>query len=156
MNISLKNKIQYSNTHLKAYVTAPRVTSINASSAATVIVKDPLKHTAVLSFQSSSSGEIDVDVDAPEVVTRASSGSLITIRGKTLLHSSSASSGADIKAGQLLSEKAVVSASSGAEISLHASVNINANASSGAAVTYRGAANVQKNVSSGGSVEKKD
>ena len=154
--IGLKGNVSLSNVHLKAYITAPQIDGIKASSGAHVTVTDILKNAGKLSFDASSAGGITANLDAPEVDADASSGATIKLTGKTRSFEATASSGSNIKAGELLSENTKANSSSGSTCTVHASVSLDANASSGASVHYYGAANVQKTVSSGGSVDKKD
>jgi len=91
-------------------------------------------------------------VNAPAIEAEASSGGSILLKGKTKSIDLQASSGAHLNADELLAENAKVQASSGSEINLHASVNLNAKASSGASVKYRGNATVSQQASSGGSI----
>ncbi|MEO7307979.1 MAG: head GIN domain-containing protein [Ferruginibacter sp.] len=146
----------YSDVHMKVYITTPSLKKINASSSADVMVEQPLVSTDKLVFKASSGSEIKTEVDAPEVSADASSGATISLHGKTRSYYAESSSGADIKSWDLLSENTTVSVSSGASAKVHASIKLNATASSGASISYHGAANVVKSVSSGASVEKRD
>jgi len=156
LRIRTEDMHNFSNTHMKVYITVPALSVIKASASADVRVIDLLTSNEKLSFQSSNSGSIDAEVDAPEIETDASSGGSVTIRGKTKNHEADASSGADIKTWDLLSEQTNVSVSSGANAKVHASIGLKVTASSGAVVTYHGAAAVTNNVSSGASVQKKE
>ena len=156
LRIGVKNHVSLSNAHLKAYITAPQIDGIKASSGADVLVKDLLKNTGKLSFNASSAGTITAEIDAPEAEADASSGATVKLSGKTRDFNATASSGSSMKAGDLLSENTDVNASSGSNATVHASVKLQANASSGASINYYGAANLNKTVSSGGSVNKKD
>jgi hypothetical protein len=146
----------YSNVHMKVYITTPALKKISASASAEVMVENVMKGADKLVFKASSGGDIKTEVDAPEVEADASSGASIDLHGKTKVYSAEASSGADIRSWDLLSENTTISVSSGADAKVHASVKLNASASSGASVSYHGAANVVKSVSSGGSVSKND
>ena len=156
LKIRLRDHINVSNAHLKVYVTASGISNIAASAGSDVVVKDVLKSENTLHFTASSAGTIISEIEAPEVEAGASSGAKLQLTGKTRNFTAIASSGANIKTRDLFSENTVVSASSGSNIYVHASVSLQAKASSGADIKYHGAANVQKTVSSGGSVEKKD
>ncbi len=147
----LKN---YSDVHMKVFITAPAVNTIKASASADVEVLGVLNSQGRLIFKASSSSSIKAEVNAPEVESGASSSATITLRGRTKTHISDASSSADINAFDLLSENATAHASSSANIELHASVSLNAQASSSGSVDYKGAATVQKLESSSGSVNK--
>ncbi|MEO6540278.1 MAG: DUF2807 domain-containing protein, partial [Ferruginibacter sp.] len=146
----------YSDVHMKVYITTPSLKKVSASASAEVMVEHVLVSTDKMVFKASSGADIKSEVDAPEVSADASSGATITLSGKTKIYSAESSSGADIKSRDLLSENTTVSVSSGADANVHASVKLNASASSGASITYHGAAIVVKSVSSGASVNKGD
>lgn len=156
LKIGTEDLHNYSDVHMKVYITTPGLSSIRSSASAEVKVLDVLKGTDKLSFRASSSGNIDAEVDVPRVETDASSGATINLHGKTRYHDAQASSGADIKTWDLLSENSTVQVSSGGAARVHASVNLSARASSGGTVTYHGAATVSKTVSSGGTVVNKE
>ena len=156
LRIRTENLHNYSNVHMKIYITTPDLTSINASASAEVKVLDVLKNEGKLSFIANSSADIEAEVDAPQVEARASSSGSVTLRGKTKNYAAEASSSGDIKSEELLTENADVSVSSSGSAHVHASVSLNAHASSSGDIVYHGAANVTKSVSSSGSVEKRD
>ena len=146
----------YSDVHMKVYITTPSLKKVSTSASADVMVENTLVSTDRLVFKASSGSGIKTEVDAPEVSADASSGATITLHGKTKAYSADASSGADIKSWDLLSENTTVSVSSGANANVHASISLNVQASSGASVTYHGAAKVTKSGSSGANLNKKD
>jgi hypothetical protein len=156
LKIRTEDLHNYSNVHMKVYITTPVLTSIKASASAEVKVNGILAATDKFSFRASSSGSIDAEVDAPEVESDASSGASVNLSGKTKNYHAEASSGAAIKSWDLLSEHTSISVSSGANAQVHASISLKATASSGAEISYHGAATVNKTVSSGASVTKKD
>ena len=137
-------------------IITPSLVKVNASASARVDVQDVLKSIERLYFNASSSGDINADVDAPEVEANASSGATINLSGKTRAYNVQVSSGADIRSYNLLSETTKVQVSSGAGAHVYASVSLNAQASSGGTVSYMGGATVNKAESSGGSINKKD
>jgi len=156
LKIRTEDLHNYSNVHMKVYITTPVLTSIKASASAEVKVNGILAGNDKLSFHASSSGSIDAEIDAPEVEADASSGASVNLSGKTKSYHVEASSGADIKSWDLLSEYTSVSVSSGANALVHASVSLKATASSGAEITYHGAATVNRVISSGATLTKKD
>lgn len=139
--------------HLKVFVIAPEINSINASSASNVLVKDQLKSDRI-EMHASSGSQIESLIDAPVCEATASSGGEIKLSGKTRQLEAEASSGSAINADRLQSENTTVKASSGGNARVHASLTLNASASSGGNILYTGGANVQKSVSSGGAVNK--
>jgi hypothetical protein len=156
LNIKIENMVSINNTHVKVFITTPGLKSIGASSSANVKVLGVIKSDGKVSFDASSSGDIEAEVDAPEVSAEASSSGSVTLSGRTKNFTADASSSGDIKSAGLLTENTTASANSSGSADVHASVSLNADASSGGDITYRGAAAVKKDESSGGSVEKKD
>lgn len=156
LKINTEGLHNYSDVHMKVYVTAPAITSIKASASAEVVADNILTGSGRLTFKASSSASIKAEVNAPEIETDASSSATITLTGKTKTHKTEASSSAEIKTFGLLSENTTANVSSSASIEVHASVSLNARASSSGSVDYKGAAAVTKSESSSGTVEKKD
>ena len=156
LKIRTEDLNNYSDVHMKVFITAPALRRIKAAASADVEVQDLLKATDQLTFGASSGSSIKAEVDAPQVTSDVSSGASITLKGKTKTYTAQASSGAEIRSRDLLSENTTVKTSSGASAQVHASVTLNANASSGASISYHGAATVNQSVSSGGSITKRD
>lgn len=146
----------FTDAHFKLLITVPVVDNLSATSAADIEIFGMLTDQNKIKLTASSAGSIHGQVDAPAVMASSSSGSEITVSGNTKKITAEASSGASVKANQLLSEQADAQASSGASIHVHASVSLNARASSGGNVSYRGGAAVTKTESSGGEVEKEN
>ena len=84
---------------------------------------------------------------------KTSSGSDVRIKGTTINHTASASSGSSIDAFALKSDHANASASSGASINIYASIKMDGKATSGADIDFKGnPAAINKETSSGGSI----
>lgn len=156
LKISTENLHNYSDVHMKVYVTTPSLKTIKASTSAQVVVTNIITSDNKLTFRASSAASIKAEVNAPEIETDASSSATINLSGKTKTYKAEASSSGDIKSFDLLSENTTANVSSSASIQVHASVNLNAKASSSGSIEYKGAAAVSKSESSSGSVEKKD
>jgi hypothetical protein len=156
LRIRLEKGLNLRNSHLKILITAPAVSRIKASAAADVRVKDELSSTGEINIEASSGARIRSSIDAPAVVAKASSGSEVRLSGRTRNVNASSSSGASIHAYDLLSEGTIAKSSSGASVSVHASIRLEASASSGGEVDYHGAPQVKQHISSGGSVKRTD
>ncbi len=156
LKIRTEGMHNYRDVHMKIYITTPTLTKVYASATAQVDVLDLLKSDNRLTFNASSSADIQAEVETPEVEAEASSAGTVKLRGRTRTFRAEASSGAKIRSYDLLSENTKASVSSGATAQVYASVNLDAQASSGGDIGYRGGAAVSKSESSGGSVGKKD
>ena len=154
LKIRMKDRINVRNAHLKVFVNAPTLNSLESSAAADMNVIGVLSADQTIRVKASSGSSIKADVDAPAVDADASSGSELDLSGRTRSLNAQSSSGASINADELLSENTTAETSSGASADVHASVQLNAKASSGGTVKYRGAGTVVKKESSGGNLEK--
>jgi hypothetical protein len=143
------------NEKRKAYVTIKELNRIEASSGSDVISENTLKGDA-LKISVSSGSDVNVDVYFKNLDVNASSGSDAKIRGKVKNLTADSSSGSDINAGELESVFCKASASSGSDVTVNVSEELQASASSGADVKYYGNPSVKDiNESSGGDVSHK-
>lgn len=156
LKISLADGLSFNEAHMKVYITNPEINGISSSASAKVIVLNELKSVEKIVLKASSGSSIKATLDAPTAEADASSGAEILLKGRTKSFDAESSSGAAVKASDLLSENTSVQASSGASTMVHASVQLNAKASSGGSVSYRGAAAAVIKESSGGSIIKEN
>jgi hypothetical protein len=153
LKIRLKSIDNLRNSTVYVHIITPQIKNLTTSASAEIASNDEIKAAEKLILKASSGSSIDVKVDAPFINGEASSGSEINCKGRTKQATVSSSSGSTINFSDLQAETAKATVSSGANISLFASISIVASASSGGAINYKGGAtSVQKNVSSGGSV----
>ena len=143
----------FNNAHFKLLITGPEFNLIKGSASAEFKVAEFISRNKI-EIRLSSASYLNGNADAPEINLKTSSGGEINITGRTRKLVAEASSGSAIDAIQLLSENTTAKASSGSDISVHASVQLRASASSGGNIRYRGNADLQKHISSGGVVEK--
>jgi hypothetical protein len=154
LKIGLARNVSINNATIKVYVTVPDLAQLSASSSSVIRVINIIKSNGKLSFDASSSADIEAVVEAPEVYVEASSSGTVSLSGKTQNYLLQGSSAGSIKTAALLAENTIANVSSAATAEVHASVSLTANPSSGAVVKYKGGATVKENTSSGGSVSK--
>jgi hypothetical protein len=139
-------------TSRKVYVTAREMNSIEASSGSDVKSENTLKGD-MLKVSASSGSDVNLDVVYKEVRLSSSSGSDARLSGKAKFFTASSSSGSDINAHDLEAQVCRVSVSSGADATVTATDELEANASSGGDVRYYGnPERVDIDESSGGDV----
>ncbi len=122
---------------------------VEISSAATVVLAATVGE---LDIHATSAADMEADIDAAEVDVEASSAAEITLGGKTWRLEVDASSSADVDALHLESEVCDVEASSGADVEVRCSGELDASASSGAEIDYHGDCTTRISKSGGGSV----
>ncbi len=156
LRISMEDGINYSDMHVKVFITTQELTEISGSASADITVVNVLQSSSKIELEASSGSSIKALVDAPQATAEASSGAEIDVTGKTKTLKVKASSGASVDAFELLSEDTYADASSGGTVNTHASVKLDAKASSGGSVSYRGPATTVAKESSGGSITKQN
>lgn len=156
LEIKMRSGTNYNNVYPKVIINIATLEKISTAASAKVQVKNTLKSSGIVQFETSSAGTIIADVDAPTIDAQSSSGSTIELSGRTKNYDAQASSGSKIKSAELLSENTDVQTSSGASAQVHASVTLKAQASSGGGINYKGAGSVTMKESSGGSISKMD
>jgi len=133
-------------------ITAPAISSIDASSGSNVKATGVSGDEVELSVSSGAALEAD-NVTATNIALEASSGARLEAQGTCTGAELTASSGSNIRAGDLVCVNVDAGASSGASIRAHASQSVEGDASSGASIRVKGGAtDIEKNRSSGGSV----
>lgn len=136
----------------QVFVTVTELRGIDVSSGADVKSENTLKGDQ-LELDASSGSDMEVEVIFRDISLEASSGSDVKIRGRAKTFRAHASSGSDINGRQLEASVAHVKASSGSDISLTVTEELEASASSGGDVTYYGNPELKEiETSSGGDV----
>jgi len=138
------------------HLSMPLITKLTSSSDGDIISQNQLT-VQDITISSSSSGEIDLNIIANKIQCKANSSGDINLIGTADLFIANASSGSDIEAEKLVSQKVEAKASSGSDIDVYVAVSLNATASSGSKIKYWGNPNkLEVDKSSGGKVKKQN
>jgi len=139
----------------KVHVSFKNLDRLDAS-AGSDIESESLLKLDKLKLQASSGSDVELELEANELDVESSSGSDIELKGKATFMEVSASSGSDIDAGNLETKKCRASTSSGSDIKINVTEELDANASSGGDISYSGNPSQKDiNESSGGDVYKR-
>jgi hypothetical protein len=144
--------IGWNNRPRKVYVSFVNLDKLDASAGSDVKTTSVLK-LGKLDVDVSSGSDVKLELEASEVRVGTSSGSDISLKGKAKVIHADASSGSDLNAGDLETQKCVASVSSGADIRVNVTEELDAHASSGGDISYSGSPKTKNiNKSSGGDV----
>ncbi|MBA4407794.1 MAG: DUF2807 domain-containing protein [Odoribacter sp.] len=147
--------MNWNNQSRKVYVSFISLDKLEASAGSDVYSQGVLSLNE-LDMDASSGSDIKLELEANELSVESSSGSDINVKGKVNVLQASASSGSDINASELHAKKCIASVSSGSDIRVNVSEELDANASSGGDITYSGNPKTKDiNKSSGGDVHGK-
>ena len=144
------------NAHLKVFITAPNISQIKSSGAASVDIKGVLKNNDKINLEASGAANINGEVDAPEIHTEASGAANIDIRVKTKSYKANASGSGTVKSSDLMSETTNAHASGAGTVHVYSSVSMDAEASGAGTVHYKGGGSLSQKVSGAGNIKKDD
>jgi len=137
-------------------VKMPVVEGLETTSGSNIKSNGTLKSVASateIRVSSSSGSEIEATLEFDSINAESTSGSTITLSGKSLKLRTATSSGSHIDAESLLSNEVTAEATSGSSTDVHPLVNLVAKSSSGSSIDYTGTPkNISKEETSGGSV----
>ena len=141
---------------VKIYVTSPGYSKIQVHSSGNIIGQTKITNDTKLDLSVSGSGELKLDVDAPEIEANVSGSGEMHLSGDTKKISGDVTGSGEIKAINLKSEEANLQVSGSGSIDVYASVKLDASISGSGYVRYKGEAQVNTNISGSGYVKKAD
>lgn len=158
--LTIKNRDDYnlqSSKDIKVYVTSPVFRSIDVSGACDIIGQTKIDSKEDLQLSVSGAGEINMEVDVPEIKTNISGSGTVTLKGETREFNLGLSGAGNAHCYNLLSENTKVDISGAGDAEVYASVKLDAEVSGAGTVSYKGnAKSVKQEVSGAGSVKKVD
>lgn len=144
--------LNWKNTSIKVYISFKTIDKLEAS-AGSDVVSESVLNLEQLDLSASSGSDIKLELNATDVTAEASSGSDLSLKGKSNALEVNASSGSDIHAGDFQAKHCHASASSGSDIKINVTDELQADASSGGDISYSGnPAKKEVKESSGGGV----
>ncbi len=127
---------------------------LSVSSSADLIVEDVV-YSDKLKIRVSSSGDMNVEVDAQALDIDVSNSADLNIKGKAYKAQIDASNSADLNGKKLVVDEVKVTARNSADVYIHAKSKLKARANNSADIVYYGnPTNVDNSSSSGGDIEK--
>lgn len=139
---------------VKIYITSPGYSKIQVHSSGNIIGQTKITNDTKLDLSVSGSGEMKLDVDAPEIEANVSGSGEVHLSGDTKKISGDVTGSGEIKAMNLKSEEADLQVSGSGSIDVNASVKLDVNISGSGDVRYKGDPTVNKNVSGSGDIRK--
>lgn len=133
----------------------PTISSIEATGASSINSINTLISEDLL-VDSSSAGDINLNVEAENLVCKSSSAGSIKLKGKALKADIESSSAGNVNAGDLLANDVIANSSSSGDIIVHPILTLNADASSAGSINYNVVPRdkIIQNSSSGGNISK--
>ncbi|GAA0871875.1 hypothetical protein GCM10009117_10210 [Gangjinia marincola] len=134
--VTTKENISFADAR-DVYVTFTEINSITATSGSDVSANEPLR-IQTLQLVSTSGADIKLTLNSQSISAKSTSGADIVLKGKTDKIDATSTSGADINAKELIAKHANTTATSGADIVVHATETMQGTANSGGDIRYVG------------------
>jgi hypothetical protein len=157
LNIDTRNDVWLNNhKDVNIYITTPHYNKIAVSGSGNITGQTKITNDSKLDLGCSGSGNMKLEVDAPEITTGVSGSGEMELTGETKKFSADVSGSGDIKAFDLKAEEASLQVSGSGSVNVFSSVKLSANISGSGDVRYKGNAQVNSNTSGSGEVKKVD
>ena len=138
LNIHYKDGYYVMRDHAKVIVTAPALEKLSSSGSADITSVGVIKNSNRIEINTSGSGDINAEVDAPSIRVTGSGSGNITLSGRTKDFNCQISGSGDVKCGNLKSENAVIHVSGSSDVHVFASVSLKVNVTGSGDVYYGG------------------
>ena len=143
LNIRTKDNV-WLRTHkgVKIYVTAPSFNRVANTGSGDITTEARISNDSKLNIRSSGSGNVKLEVDAPEVEASVSGSGDIKLSGETKQFSGRSSGSGDISAMDLKAEEANVQTTGSGDIDVYSSVKVTSSITGSGDIRYKGGAQV--------------
>jgi hypothetical protein len=145
-----------SKSDMKVYVTAPAFSKVKTFGSGNILSQGMLNNTSAILMESSGSGDIRVELNAPEVSAELRGSGSIDIKGETRNFTGEIKGSGEIQAASLKAENVTVDIMGSGSAEVFASVKLNVDVKGSGDVKYRGGAQVSSDIAGSGSVKKLD
>ncbi len=138
---------------IKVYATAPAFSRLEVSGSGKIKSNGKIKSEG-LHTEVSGSGDIILDIDAPEIDAEIAGSGSATLSGTTRDFSASVSGSGDIRCFNLLSENTEIDIAGSGNAEVYASKSLDVDVAGAGNVRYKGNPSIKQNIAGAGSVRK--
>ena len=141
---------------VKIYISAPDFRLVSNSGSGDINSSRQIQASDEIKFQINGSGDIDVAVDAPKVVSDVNGSGDVELHGNCRFFEGSVKGSGDIKAGDLKAEEVKISIAGSGNAEVFASIEMDITVRGSGNVEYRGDPKISQSVMGSGVIKKKN
>ncbi|MBV9987688.1 MAG: DUF2807 domain-containing protein [Chitinophagaceae bacterium] len=141
---------------MTVYITTPKIERVAIEGSGSVIGKSKFAGGERLTLSIGGSGDIDLEVNTPEVKSNIAGSGTIILRGETQNETIGINGSGNFFADALKAENATVSIAGAGDVKLFADATLNVNIAGSGSVLYKGNPSVKQKVIGGGDIRKID
>ncbi len=138
LNVHYKDGYSIMRDHAKVIITAPTLEKLSSSGSADITSVGVIKNSNQIEINTSGSGDINAEVDAPSIRVSGSGSGNVTLSGRTKDFDCKISGSGDVKCANLKSENAVIHVAGSSDVHVFASVTLKVNVTGSGDVYYGG------------------
>lgn len=138
LNVHYKDGYSILRDHAKVIITAPTLEKLSSSGSADITSVGIIKNSNQIEINTSGSGDINAQVDAPSIRVSGSGSGNITLSGRTKDFDCKISGSGDVKCANLKSENADVHVAGSSDVHVFASVTLKVSVTGSGDVYYGG------------------
>lgn len=155
LEIKTKDRINiHSQNPIKVYVTTPEIDELKVTGSGSITCQKKLSSPDKMFFSITGSGNINADVNAPEVNAAITGSGNLYLKGETRDADIHVTGSGNYNSPDLKAENAAIKISGSGDANLFADVSLKASISGSGDIKYRGNAAVEKHIAGSGSVIK--
>lgn len=139
-------------TGMKVYITTPNIEGISISGSGSVISNGKLTANNRLEIHISGSGDVKLDVNAPEITSESSGSGNVILSGTTRNLSAEINGSGEVHCFNLLSENTKVTISGSGSAEVYASKQLEVHISGSGDVAYKGTPAINQRIAGSGTV----
>jgi hypothetical protein len=147
VNISTQNTI-------KVFITTPRLEQVNVAGSGNVVGKTKFTDGSKLILNIGGSGDINLEVNTPQVEARIGGSGSMTLKGETQNEHISIGGSGDYNAEGLKAENATVKIAGNGDVKVFADVMLDVSIAGSGSIYYKGSATVKQHVIGSGEVKR--
>ncbi len=140
---------------MKVYVTSPSLETIKITGSGSVLSQSKLSADGKMDIDVTGSGDVKLDVSAPEVEAEATGSGNIILSGTTRSFKGEINGSGELRCFNLMSEATEVGISGSGSAEVHASKRLDVRISGSGDVAYKGTPTINQRISGSGSVRSK-
>lgn len=141
---------------MKVHISAPTYSKVKTFGSGNIITENKINNSTAIELELSGSGDIKVDLNAPEVRAELRGSGNINVGGETRSFTGAIRGSGDIHASNLRAENVDIDIAGSGNADVYASMKLNVDVKGSGDVKYRGGAQVSSDIAGSGSVKKLD
>ncbi len=155
LTIRVEDNINFfSDNDIKVYISTPKIEELIIAGSGNITGKSKFVSSDKMSFTASGSGDIEMELNAPEVTAKISGSGNIDLKGETKEVKASISGSGNFNGKDLKSENAEISIAGSGDAYIFADVILSAKIAGSGRIEYAGNAAVTQKIAGSGSVVK--